>query len=170
MAKKQKAKLRTEAEKAALRIATGRPTKYDPSVVDKITEFFNKAPYKEVMQKIVTKSGDVVEVPMEKANDFPTLAGFALSIGIDRDTLKEWAKEYPDFSAAYKKAKEAQENFLMVNGLKGLVQQPTAIFGLKNYSGFTDKQEIKHEGQIDSKVTVAPIDIEERVNAIKEKK
>lgn len=162
MAKKAKAILRTQAEKDALRIATGRPTKYDPSIVDKITEYFNKPAYREVMQKVVTKTGDVIEVPIEKANDFPTLAGFALSIEVDRDTLQEWAKTYPDFSVAYKKAKIAQENFLMVNGLKGLVEQPTAIFGLKNYLGFSDKQEIKHEGSIDSKITVEPFDLEER--------
>jgi hypothetical protein len=158
MGKKQKAILRTQAEKDALKTTVGRPSKYDPSVVDKFIQYFSKKPY---------EKNDITgrEVPA----DFPTLAGFAISIGISRDTLHEWAQQYPEFSDAYKRAKEFQENYLVVNGLKGLIQQPMAIFTSKNLINWTDKQEIKHEGQIDSKISVEKVDIEERVKALKGK-
>jgi len=167
MAKKAKAILRTEAEKAALRVATGRPTKYDPSIIDKFCEYFNKPPYEERDVEVQTKSGEVITISKDVPNDFPTLAGFCISIGIDRTTLKEWADQYPDFSLVYKRAKEFQENYLVVNGLKGLIQQPMAIFTSKNLINWTDKQEIKHEGQIDSKITVEKVDLDERVRALK---
>jgi hypothetical protein len=158
MAKKAKAVLRTEAEKAALRVATGRPSKYDPAIVDKFIEYFSKPPYK---RNPITGR--------DEATDFPSLAGFAISIGIDRTTLKEWADEYPDFSLVYKKAQQFQENFLSVNGPKGLINPAFGIFIAKNKLGWTDKQEIKHEGQIDSKISVEKIDLDERVKALKGK-
>jgi hypothetical protein len=167
MAKKQKAILRTQAEKDALRIATGRPTKYDPSIIQKFTEYFSTPITKEITKKIITKTGDVIEIPETVAGDFPTLAGFSLSIGIDRTTLKKWADEHPDFSLVYEKAREYQENYLVNNGLKGLVQQPMAIFIAKNKLDWSDKKEIKHEGQIDSVVSVQPFDIEARKKQLK---
>lgn len=158
MAKKQKAKLRTEEEKAALRIATGRPSDYDPSIIDKMIQYFNVKPY--------TKNDITGKIEVA---DYPSLAGFAISIGKDRTTLKRWADEYPDFCIVYNRAKDFQENYLAVNGTKGIINPFFGALLAKNHLGFSDKQEIKHEGQIDSKVTVAPIDIEERVNAIKGK-
>lgn len=155
MAKKQKAKLRTLEEKAALRIATGRPTKYDPSVIDKFLEYFSRKPY------------EIDPLGKMQVSDFPTLAGFAISIGIDRGILREWSEQYPDFSTVYKKAKDFQENYLMINGTKGLIQQPMAIFALKNYADMADKKEVKHEGQIDSKISVEQVELSERIKLIK---
>lgn len=118
----------------------GRPTDYKPEYVEALIEYFSEPPYKEVMKKIVTKDGDVVEVPEYEATDFKSLAGFAVSIGVHRETLLNWTKQYPDFFDAYKRAKEYQENFLLINGNKELIHPAFSIFTAKNIIGYRDRQ------------------------------
>lgn len=119
---------------------TGRPSKYKEEYCQALLDYFSVEPYREVMKKIVTKQGDVIEIPENEANDMPTLAGFAISIGIHRDTLLEWSKQYPEFSGVYKRAIEFQENFLVVNGNKGLINPAFGIFTAKNILKWKDKQ------------------------------
>jgi hypothetical protein len=118
----------------------GRPSPYKPEYAQKLIDYFSVQPYSEKIKKIVTKKGDVIEVPFDEAADFPTLAGFAISIGVHRDTLHEWSKVHPEFSDAYARAKDFQENFLVINGLKGLVKEQFGQFVTKNVLGWRDKQ------------------------------
>lgn len=117
----------------------GRPTDYKPEYIDLLIAYFSEPPYKEVMKRVVTKDGDAIEVPEDKASDFKSLAGFALSIGVHKDTLLEWSKVHPEFSGAYKKAKEYQENWLLINGNKELIPAAFGIFTAKNVIGYRDK-------------------------------
>ena len=128
----------------------GRPTKYKPEYAKKMLEYFDVEPgYDEVVE---TKSGDLKSV--HHANDLPTKAEFAWLIGVDRDTLKEWANKkdedgnlvYPEFSAAYKRVQDAQERILITNGLKGGYQANFAIFTAKNVLGWRDKQDLGISG------------------------
>lgn len=118
----------------------GRPTSYKPEYAEELIEYFSEPPYKETMKTVVTKLGDVLEVPTLEATDFKTLAGFAIKIGVCKDTLHEWSKVHPEFSDAYKRAKEFQENFLAVNGNKGLINPAFSIFTAKNVLKWRDKQ------------------------------
>jgi len=126
----------------------GAPSLFKPEYTQDLIEYFDVEPYRVVLKKIPTKQGHVVEIPMDEANDFPTLAGFAISIGVHRDTLHEWSKAtdkngellYPHFSDAYKKAKDFQERYLLTNGLKNLINTPWGIFIAKNVLGWRDKQ------------------------------
>lgn len=110
----------------------GRPTKYKPEYCKQIVDYFSVKPFKVISGR-------------EVANDLPQLSLFAHSIGVNQDTLHEWNKNYPEFSEAFKKAKELQEAFLLSNGLSGRYQQPAFIFTMKNVCKWTDRQEIKHE-------------------------
>lgn len=118
----------------------GRPSEYHPKFCDEIIEYFSKPPYEQRTKKVITKSGDVIETPYDAASDTPTFAGFACLIGHHRETLIGWTKAHPDFFDAYNKAKEFQENFLVVNGNKGLINSPFAIFTAKNVLKWRDKQ------------------------------
>lgn len=132
----------------------GRPSKYKHEYCEQLIEYFSVEPYREVLKKIVTKQGDVIEVPENEANDMPTLAGFAISIGVHRDTLLEWSKEYPEFSGAYKRAIDFQENFLVTNGNKGLINPAFGIFTAKNILKWKDKQADEND-QININITLA---------------
>jgi hypothetical protein len=144
----------------------GRPTEYKEEYVQKLLDYFSKPLYKEVSKKITTKKGDVIEITEEKASDFPTLAGFALSIGHHRETLLEWAKIYPNFSDAYKKAKDQQENFLVINGLKGLVEQPMVIFTAKNVLNWRDKKDVELTGQLNA---IPDEELDQKIQQLMEK-
>lgn len=154
----------------------GRPSGYDPKFVDEILEYFDIEPYEEKEREVATKTGDVVTIHEDAANDFPSLAGFAVRIGVHRDTLHEWANakdqngslKYPDFSDAYKRAKDFQENYLATNALKGLVNPAFAIFTAKNVLGWRDKQPGEEDKVVvNNNVKVEAVDLEERIKQLK---
>lgn len=131
----------------------GRPTKYKPEYCEKIIEYFDVKPYIQRTKTIRQKDGSVSEIEEDYPNDLPTLAGFSVSIDVDRDTLKEWAKVHPDFSAAYKKAKAMQYDFLVTNGMRGLTVPSFTIFAAKNIMYWRDKQ----PGEEDKTVTLSDL-------------
>jgi len=126
----------------------GRPTKYKDKYVQMMEDYFNREPYSIKH----TKKG-VIRVPCS----FPTLDGFAAMIGVNHDTVVNWAKavnkdgtlKYPDFFGAYKRAKCYQEDILIQNGLLGLYQGSFAIHTAKNVLGWRNNPKIKHSGDGD---------------------
>lgn len=151
----------------------GRPSKYKDEYCQLLLDYFSEEPYREVIRKVHTKQGDVIEIPEDVANDFPTLAGFAIKIGVHRDTLLEWSKQFPEFSGAYKRASDFQEHFIVTNGMKSLVNPAFAIFTAKNVLKWRDKQPgeedktVTHAGEI----AVAKIDLQDRITQLtKDKK
>jgi hypothetical protein len=123
---------------------TGRPTSYKPEYVQMLQEFFNVEAGIDV--EVENSKGQMQSV--RHAVDFPTLAGFACKIGVHRETLWGWSKEFPDFANAYKQAKEHQERILVQNGLKGGYQANFAIFTAKNVLDWRDKTETDLRGTL----------------------
>ncbi len=134
----------------------GRPTAYDPKYCDEILEYFSIKPYE--------KTDGKTEVA-----DLPTFAGFAKTIGVHRDTLNEWTNEHPQFSDAYKKAKEIQEDFLVINGLRSNINTAFGIFVLKNCHNWKEKQPGEEDRKIthDGGVTVTKLDLDDRLKQLK---
>lgn len=126
---------------------TGAPTKYKPEYCEQIIEFFNKEPFEyveidvedengEVRKTIaLDKSGNPIRVPVQ----LPTKAAFAISIGVDRDSLRNWAREHPEFFGAIKICEMMQENILTQNALVQAYDKTFSIFTAKNVMGWTDK-------------------------------
>lgn len=106
----------------------GAPSKYDPAYCDAI---------------------------ITHCRDGASITSFAASIGVCRDTITNWANEFPEFFAAVKRAKAAaaawydkQARDVASGESKG---NPTlCIFGLKNFApdDFRDVQETKHSGEV----------------------
>ena len=48
-----------------------------------------------------------------------TIEGYAIYLGVHRDTLYEWAKQYPDFSDTVKKIEQLQKEQLTNDGIYG---------------------------------------------------
>lgn len=78
---------------------TGRPTEYKPGVIDEINEYLKSA------------------VPENQ--QIPTIERIALKLGINRDTLYEWAKVHPEFSDTIEKVKATQKDLLIQTGIFG---------------------------------------------------
>ncbi len=102
----------------------GRPTKYLPAIIyPKIEEYF----------KTVGR----------EQTELPTVEGFAEYLGVDDDTIVEWGKKYPEFSATIKKVMSKQRTQLMNDGMYGgkEVNAAMAIFLLKVNHGMKETDE-----------------------------
>ena len=144
----------------------GRPTIYKPEYAQMLIDYFNEPPYKKVKKQIVTGKGDVVEIDSIEANDFKTLAGFAISIGVSKRALLDWIDVHEDFLRAYNRVKDFQEAYLATNGNKGLLQANFAIFTAKNVIDWRDKRDVELKGTVQS---VADDQLDARIKELEEK-
>lgn len=122
----------------------GRPTKYSDGLCEKILKHFDIEPTRIIKERFFYMNGDEKEKEIEVANELPTIEGFCRELEISKSTLHEWVKKYPEFSNAYKRAREMQEDLWLKNSLKGLYSPVFAIFAGKNMFGWRDKQEHDH--------------------------
>lgn len=113
---------------------SGRPTKYDPSFVEELDKYLTK--------------------DNKEKNCLPTIEGFAMHLGVDADTVNNWAKArvkdeqgnktkkllHPEFSRAIKRLKDFQKDKLINDGLYGgrEVNSTMAIFLLKVNHGMVE--------------------------------
>lgn len=115
----------------------GRPSKYKERYNSEMIDFFDvEAAFME------EKGGKIYP------SRFPTLARFALNIGVHTDTLYEWAHgrykdkrlKHPTFSVTYKKAKLYQEAYLYENGLLGAIDKTFGIWATKTILGHREPE------------------------------
>lgn len=105
----------------------GRPTKYKPEYCQAIIDFFD----------IPTHDTD------GKPNTPPYIFRFCLSIGISKDCLHEWVSKYPEFSDAYRIAKEMQEKLMANNALTGAYNASFAWRAMQNMHNWRDQQNLQ---------------------------
>jgi len=100
---------------------TGRPTDYNENVLTQIEQYIKSCG--------------------REQTELPTLEGLAIYIGVATDTIQEWKKVHPEFSASVKGILERQKNQLMNDGLYGgkEVNSTMAIFLLKANHGLIEK-------------------------------
>jgi hypothetical protein len=118
--------------------AGGRPTKYDPSICERIIVFFDKDPLEESR---FDRKGNLQIGPKP-----PTFERFAHQEDLNHETLLEWSKdpEKPEFSASYKKAKELQRAFYTEALFAGVTKGAPPIFIAKNETNMVDQQLVDH--------------------------
>ena len=112
-------------------MTTGRPTKYTKDFIQKVGEYLNTTG--------------------REQTELPTIEGFAQYIGVNRDSIYEWAKHDLEFSDTIKGLEERQKNQLINDGLYGgkEVNSTMAIFLLKVNHGMieTSHTDITSGGQ-----------------------
>lgn len=148
----------------------GRPTKFKAEYVQKLVDFFSQPPTYEVDVIIKSKNGTETYKTEERPNQLPFLTKFAREIGVDIDTLENWAKpenedKYPGFFGAYKLAKELQKEFLIQNALRGQYNATAFIFTAKNITTMRDQTQIEH-GATDDVLKALSTTSEDRANEI----
>jgi hypothetical protein len=118
-----RAKKKPVAPKTELKRKIGRPSKYDPSYC---------------------------ELVVDLGADGKSRTQIAVAIGVNRETLSEWAKVHPEFSAALKESKERElawwENIgqqQMVRPIPGF-SASAFIFQLKNRFR-DDYRDVQHQ-------------------------
>ena len=79
--------------------AGGRPTKYNPIFISKVDEY--------------------IRTTGREQTKLPTKEGFAMYIGVDDDTLDNWAKKDKEFFGALKKLMFTQKEQLINDGIYG---------------------------------------------------
>lgn len=108
--------------------AGGAPTKYKPVYCKKIVDYFKK---------------------MCLAGDYPTKAGFAGTIDTCKDSITEWAKVHPEFSAALSRALTIAEQCLISGAMQEKFNPGFAKFVAINNCGM-----ISEHSKVDSQSNV----------------
>jgi len=109
----------------------GRPTKYKPEYCQAIIDYFN----------IPTHNID------GKPNTPPYIFRFCLSIGISKECLHDWVAKYPEFSDAYRIAKEMQKELMVNNALTGDYNAAFAWRAMMNMHDWREKSDNIHTGR-----------------------
>jgi len=146
----------------------GRPTKYKPEYADALIDYFSREVVKEIKTITQGSNGKGGEWSKEEtryeALFFPTLELFAHEIGVNDDTLVEWANkrypedheqagelEHPEFSAAYTRVKKIQKGLLIQNALIGKLNPGFAQFFAVNNLGMQSKSVVEQSGEVTHK-------------------
>lgn len=120
---------------------------YDPEVHPKglVDYFSNRLKQIEDPEKYATEHRLVyVTKPVRP----PTLAGYAVSIGVRRETLWAWGKQHTEFDEAVGIAKSIEQQILIEQGLLGAYNPGVVALCLKNLQGWTDRVEETHKGSV----------------------
>ena len=127
--------------------------------IEKIKEFFNYEPFREVKIPHYKKG----ELAYEEVKLYPNkprfLTDFARSIGVPRSSLNEWVKKFPEFAEAFKEVKEINNMKITQGALMGVYTPGAFIFTMKNIAGWRDTKDLKVDGELKvSKIKVEFVD------------
>ena len=86
------------------------------------------------------------------------LGDFAVKRGYHRQRLSEFAEDSQKFSDTLKKAKQIQENKLVMGALLNKFNPTMAIFTLKNVAGWRDKKDVGIDASEDLKEIMKKMD------------
>jgi len=117
-------------------MGAGRPTKYTKEMPKKVLAYLNSC-----------VDGWDEERKRPKVN-LPTVGGVCMVLGVAESTVHKWAKEHPEFSESLRILVKEQEKRLLDSGLSGDYNPTIAKLVLSSNHGMSEKQEVKHDGNI----------------------
>lgn len=98
---------------------------------------------------------------MDEARPFPQFIFFALEIGVDDQTLQNWAREHPRFGACYDNCKKIQLAKLMEGAIYKQFEPSFSKFVAINCHGM--KEKVEQDTVVKVKMEL-PSDIDEEAN------
>jgi len=123
-------------------------TKYKEEYVEGVINYFRGRDFDGMrkVEQIEDEEGNVKETRQLKAFATPSLAGFAVHVGVSAKTINEWRKRHEDFNEACEIALQKQKEHIIHNASTGQMPTNFAIFLLKNNHGMVDKVENEVSG------------------------
>ncbi|MFA6039332.1 MAG: terminase small subunit [Candidatus Peribacteraceae bacterium] len=97
----------------------GRPTKYGSDIVASARRYVENC---------------------ARTKEIPFIEELALQLGVDDDTIVEWAKKHDEFSATIKQLRLLQRLYLQKDSLSRKIHPTSAIFLLKANHGFMEAE------------------------------
>ena len=118
----------------------GRPSKYRPEFIEKVDQYIQQS----------LKKGQTEELPTQE--------GLAIYLGVVVNTLKNWAKENPEFLTALRKLQAYQKRELINRGLQGTYNATIAKLILSSNHGMKERSDVTSD---DRPIEGPPLTIEE---------
>jgi hypothetical protein len=113
----------------------GRPLTYSPETIKKAEEYL--ALCVDGSQVI----GDGVNNKVYPKVQLPNIGGLALHLGVNKDTVSDWRKKYPEFSDIVDRLLIEQEQRLLNGGLSGTYNASISKLILTKH-GYVEKSEV----------------------------
>lgn len=123
----------------------GRPTKYNKDVVKKTYEYINGCV--DTYYNYQKGFGATNTFERRVSAQFPTREGLSLTLSIHKDTLVEWEKKYPEFSAALAFLDDKQKEMIIRGSMNGDYNPMIAKLVLSANHGMRDRSDITSDGK-----------------------
>lgn len=125
----------------------GRPPIWDDQIIEKVKAY---------LESCVDSNEQIITGESEKFTKYenklkvklPTIEGLAVYLGISRETVYAWEREYPLFSDIIGELRSKQAEALINNGLSG-AYNPTIAKVLLSKHGYKEATENETDGKVE---------------------
>lgn len=119
----------------------GRPTKYDPSFVEKVDEYLAECQDRTFrFHRTQGEKSDTYERRIKVK--LPTIEGLALYLDVSKQTLYTWGEKHPEFLDALGKIEREQKQRLIEKGLSGDYNPLIAKLVLSANHGMKERKDV----------------------------
>lgn len=141
-----------------------RPIEYNPDIV------VNTQKYIDGCEDTYTQIGTPDKPAWRKEVKLPSVEGLAYDLGVNKTTLYEWSKTYPEFSNVFEKLHMKQGKVLINKGLSGEYTSPISKLLLMKHGYVEESKSDITTGGEKIQSAVLPELIAEADRLLKEKK
>lgn len=117
----------------------GRPTKYSDEILKRTLEYIDECEDDEVQQTVGMSAKGTELFKNKVVVNLPSVEGLAYYLDVNKSTLYEWEKEYPEFSNALSKLRAKQADVVLNKGLSGDYNPTIAKLILSNNHGYRER-------------------------------
>lgn len=130
-------------------MAGGRPTKLTPEIIKLAKTYIKWCEDNPILAGKTKETTGDNETQVKEQQIFPrlpTIAGLARHIGVNRDTVYEWAKKDKEFSDIKDDVDVANEDILWAQGGAGTLSPIITRLGLA-HKGYREKSDVTTDGK-----------------------